>query len=106
MLLYAISQKNSTDLSSLATTRSMAPVYPPSKALDVIAADFANQLRAVWRAGDAPGRELTAYLNYANGDESTEAIYGYESWRLERLRGLKRKYDPQNRFRFYNPIIR
>ncbi|KAL8907959.1 MAG: hypothetical protein Q9207_001105 [Kuettlingeria erythrocarpa] len=85
---------------------SMAPVYPPSKALDVIAADFANQLRAVWRAGDAPGREMTAYLNYANGDESIEAIYGYESWRLERLRGLKRKYDPQNRFRFYNPIIR
>lgn len=95
-----------TNLASLATTRSMAPVYPPSKASDIIAADFSNKLRAIWHAGDKPGRELTAYLNYANGDESTEAIYGYESWRLERLWGLKNKYDPQNRFRFYNPIIR
>ncbi|KAK3901903.1 6-hydroxy-D-nicotine oxidase [Staphylotrichum tortipilum] len=45
------------------------------------------------------------YVNYAFGDESLEAMYGYEPWRLEKLRGLKRKYDPENRFRFYAPIV-
>ncbi|KAI4138072.1 MAG: hypothetical protein L6R39_006979 [Caloplaca ligustica] len=85
---------------------SMAPVYAPSKASDVLAADFANKVRAIWRAGDARGGNWSAYPNYANGDEPTEALYGYESWRLEKLRGLKAKYDPQNRFRFYNPIVR
>lgn len=84
----------------------MAPVYAPSKASDVLAADFANKVRAIWRAGDARGGNWSAYPNYANGDEPTEALYGYESWRLEKLRGLKAKYDPQNRFRFYNPIVR
>ncbi|KAL8988152.1 MAG: hypothetical protein Q9177_002732 [Variospora cf. flavescens] len=84
---------------------SFAPVYSPSQTSDTIATDFANRARAMWHAGDAPGRNATAYLNYANGDEGVEAIYGYESWRLERLRGLKGKYDPSNRFRFYNPIV-
>jgi hypothetical protein len=30
--------------------------------------------------------------------------YRYEPWRLEKLRGLKRKYDPENRFRFFAPL--
>ena len=85
-------------------SRSFAPVYPPSKASDAIAAEFANKARQIWHAGDTPGRPLTAYINYANGDETVEAVYGYESWRLERLRALKKQYDPYNNFRFYNPI--
>ncbi|KAI4127298.1 MAG: hypothetical protein LQ338_003258 [Usnochroma carphineum] len=85
---------------------SFAPVYAPSEASDAIAFDFGNKAREIWHAGDAPGRQWTAYLNYANGDEPTEAVYGYESWRLEKLRGLKEKYDPQNKFRFYNPLVR
>ncbi|KAL8736007.1 MAG: hypothetical protein Q9166_000569 [cf. Caloplaca sp. 2 TL-2023] len=83
---------------------SFAPIYPPSTANDAIASDFGNKARAIWHAGDTPGRNVTAYLNYANGDETLEARYGYESWRLERLRGLKKQYDPNNKFRFYNPI--
>ena len=47
---------------------------------------------------------LNAYSNYAMGDETLEAIYGYEPWRLEKLRRLKRKWDPKGRFRFFNPI--
>ncbi|KAL8942997.1 MAG: hypothetical protein Q9216_001353 [Gyalolechia sp. 2 TL-2023] len=86
--------------------RSFAPVYAPSKASDAIASDFANKARQIWHAGDTPGRHVTAYLNYANGDESLEALYGYETWRLGRLRGLKKQYDPYNRFRFFNPIRR
>ncbi|KAK4120303.1 FAD-binding domain-containing protein [Parathielavia appendiculata] len=46
------------------------------------------------------------YVNYASGDESLQAMYGYEPWRLQRLRALKRKYDPENRFRFFAPIVR
>ncbi|KAL8947996.1 MAG: hypothetical protein Q9222_005778 [Ikaeria aurantiellina] len=84
---------------------SFAPVYPPSAASDAIATDFSNKARDLWHAGDTPGRKRTTYPNYANGDETLESVYGYESWRLERLRGLKNKYDPHNRFRFYNPII-
>ncbi|KAL8714690.1 MAG: hypothetical protein Q9225_006538 [Loekoesia sp. 1 TL-2023] len=83
---------------------SFAPVYAPSKVSDAIAFDFADRARQIWHAGDTPGRGITAYLNYANGDETTEALYGYESWRLERLRALKKQYDPYNKFRFYNPI--
>ncbi|KAL9596385.1 MAG: hypothetical protein Q9219_005820 [cf. Caloplaca sp. 3 TL-2023] len=83
---------------------SFSPVYPPSKSSDKIALDYGNKVRDIWRAGDIPGRPFTAYPNYAAGDEPVEALYGYESWRLERLRALKQQYDPHNSFRFYNPI--
>jgi hypothetical protein len=48
--------------------------------------------------------KLQAYVNYAAGFESQEALYGYDEWRLQKLRRLKREYDPENRFRFYAPI--
>ncbi|KAI4285447.1 MAG: hypothetical protein L6R38_000611 [Xanthoria sp. 2 TBL-2021] len=83
---------------------SFSPVYPPSAANDAIATEYGNKARGIWHVGDTPGRHVTAYLNYANGDESLEAVYGYESWRLERLRALKKRYDPENKFCFYNPI--
>ena len=51
-----------------------------------------------------PPRPLSAYVNYAHGDEPLGAIYGYEPWRLERLRSLKKQYDPDFKFKFYNPI--
>lgn len=50
------------------------------------------------------GGKLHAYVNYANGDEGMGAMYGYEEWRLERLRGLKERYDPKRRFGWYAPI--
>ena len=50
------------------------------------------------------GSELRAYVNYANGDESQGAVFGYEPWRLQRLRELKKRYDPLGRFNFYEPI--
>ncbi|KAI5854502.1 hypothetical protein GGS23DRAFT_590635 [Durotheca rogersii] len=59
-----------------------------------------------WNAGE-PGRRPATYVNYAAGleYETLEAIYGYEPWRLDRLRKLKAKYDPTNSFRYYVPII-
>jgi hypothetical protein len=53
---------------------------------------------------EGSGGPLHAYVNYARGDESLEAIYGYETWRLDRLRWLKSKYDPYGKFDYYNPI--
>jgi hypothetical protein len=50
------------------------------------------------------GGKLHAYVNYANGDEGVEAMYGYESWRLEKLSKLKGEYDPLRRFGWYAPI--
>ncbi|KAI2615592.1 hypothetical protein GGR54DRAFT_257821 [Hypoxylon sp. NC1633] len=65
---------------------------------------WANEVRDQWNGGQ-PGRPVDAYVNYANGKESIEERYGHEHWRIQKLRGLKAKYDPQNRFRFFNPII-
>jgi len=48
--------------------------------------------------------KLQAYVNYAYGDESIESWYGYEPWRLERLRRLKKEFDPIGKFSFYAPI--
>ncbi|KAJ4318684.1 hypothetical protein N0V94_004301 [Neodidymelliopsis sp. IMI 364377] len=45
------------------------------------------------------------YVNYANGEETRAEMYGYERWRLARLRELKMKWDPKNRFAFYNPVV-
>ncbi|KAL4791107.1 hypothetical protein BDV19DRAFT_381862 [Aspergillus venezuelensis] len=53
-----------------------------------------------------PGLEQHRYVNYAFGDGPLEQMYGYEPWRLKRLREAKATYDPKNAFRFNNPIIR
>jgi hypothetical protein len=37
--------------------------------------------------------------------EILESIYGYDAWRLERLRSLKKAYDPEDRFSFFVPIV-
>ncbi|KAK4113175.1 FAD-binding domain-containing protein [Canariomyces notabilis] len=73
----------------------------PSYSNDMIAAS--REVRRVLVEGSGEGR-LNAYVNYASGDESLPELYGHEPWRLEKLRRLKAKYDPQGRFNFYAPI--
>ncbi|KAL8856457.1 MAG: hypothetical protein Q9178_006927 [Gyalolechia marmorata] len=68
------------------------------------ATEWRDQTVALWNAGQ-PTRKPTTYVNYAAGYESLEARYGFEPWRLDRLRKLKKKYDPKNRFAWYNPIV-
>lgn len=52
---------------------------------------------------------LHQYVNYGNTtttrQDPSEALYGYEPWRLAKLRSLKDQYDPQNAFRFYQPLV-
>lgn len=61
-----------------------------------------RELRGLAMEGRGGG--LNAYVNYAHGDEEVEDWYGHEGWRIERLRGLKRRYDPGNRLGYYAPI--
>ncbi|KAG8526290.1 uncharacterized protein KY384_000283 [Bacidia gigantensis] len=85
---------------------SLGAVWPPNRPeLENIAVQYGHQARTLLHAGDTPGRPLNTYVNYASSDETPEMLYGHEPWRLKRLRALKRKYDPNGRFNFYNPII-
>ncbi|RPA83271.1 FAD-binding domain-containing protein, partial [Ascobolus immersus RN42] len=56
--------------------------------------------RALLRKGEK-GEKLV-YVNYANGDEPQEEMFGRAN--LERLRALKRKWDGRGVFGGYNPI--
>lgn len=62
------------------------------------------EIKRVMTESTGPGEPPRGYVNYAFGNEESEELYGYEKWRLEKLRRLKRKYDPQERFSFYAPI--
>lgn len=71
--------------------------------LDAKAFAFGEKLRQIiWSASGQS--ELHAYVNYANGGEKPEQCYGYEPWRLQKLAALKKKYDPQGKFKFYAPV--
>ncbi|KAK7937279.1 uncharacterized protein PG986_014147 [Apiospora aurea] len=65
--------------------------------------EYADRFREALLEGSGDDK-LYAYVNYASGDEGLEAIYGYDKWRLEKLRQLKQIWDPEGRMDFYNPI--
>ncbi|USP74879.1 hypothetical protein yc1106_02153 [Curvularia clavata] len=52
--------------------------------------------------GDS-NKKRHCYVNYASGEESRSEVYG-ES-RLKKLAELKSKWDPENKFKYYNPIV-
>ncbi|KAK7906563.1 hypothetical protein PG985_016300 [Apiospora marii] len=79
--------------------------YAPNATLDDAAVQWGREAVDMWNQGQ-PTRRPTTYVNYGLGDESLESIYGYEPWRLEKLRSLKKAYDPNNKFRYYVPLIR
>lgn len=64
---------------------------------------WAKEAFDIWTEDQDP----KTYVNYVFGHpwETTESVYGYEPWRLNRLRKLKAKYDPQNSFRFFVPVL-
>lgn len=83
---------------------SPAIFYQPNSSLDAQAEEFGRHARNLLKAGSGSA-ELYSYVNYAHGDESLEEVYGYEPWRLQKLRSLKKQYDPKNKFGFYEPIM-
>lgn len=79
--------------------------YASNPALDEKAEAFGKEFRRILHQGTGRKPEdLHAYVNYARGDEGMGAWYGHEPWRLEKLRRLKREYDPKGRFSWYAPI--
>jgi hypothetical protein len=86
-------------------TPNSSPVvyYRPNSSLDVLAIEFGKSARDMLKSASGSS-ELHSYVNYAHGDESLESLYGFEPWRLEKLRALKKEYDPHGRFSFYAPI--
>lgn len=62
-------------------------------------------IRSTLQAGSGMNHTI-AYVNYARGDEGPEAWYGFEKWRQDKLKALKRAYDPDNMFGGYAPIPR
>ncbi|KAI0414784.1 hypothetical protein F5X98DRAFT_236985 [Xylaria grammica] len=79
-------------------------MYTPNAAIDPIAREFGKKLQQYLLDGSDDPAHLRAYVNYANGDELLPAVYGWEDWRLEKLRKLKVQWDPKNRMRYYVPI--
>lgn len=53
--------------------------------------------------------QLRQYVNYGSTTSTVqdppESLYGYEPWRLQRLRALKQRYDPDGAFSWYQPFV-
>ncbi|KAI0125392.1 FAD-dependent oxygenase [Xylariales sp. AK1849] len=77
--------------------------YTVNSTLDSKATAFGDSFRQALHEADG-NAELHAYVNYAHGDETLQEMYGYDAWRVARLRSLKEKYDPKTQFGFYAPI--
>lgn len=80
----------------------MNVVYEDKK-LDAQAADWLFEVMAILHADSGFDRPAV-YMNYAQGTEGFGAMYGHEGWRQERLKDLKRMWDPECMFSGYNPI--
>lgn len=71
--------------------------------MDSYAIAFGDKLREALHKADG-STDMHSYVNYAHGDETLQELYGFEPWRLTRLKTLKKKYDPERHFDFYSPI--
>lgn len=79
--------------------------YKPDPRIDQLADKYGRTLRRILlEASDDPER-LRAYVNYAHGDEDLREVYGWEDWRLQKLKQLKAQWDPENKMRYYVPIV-
>ncbi|KAF2095429.1 FAD-binding domain-containing protein [Rhizodiscina lignyota] len=71
-------------------------------ALEPMLEEWLKNVRARYQATSG-SNPLQVYISYASGDEDQETLYGKS--KLDRLRGLKRNWDPKGVFNFNNPII-
>lgn len=61
------------------------------------ARQFGERLQIASRNGEV----AHSYVNYAIGGEELAQVYGRNPERIQRLRTIKAKFDPYNRFGFY-----
>ncbi len=79
-------------------------IYAPSTpAVDAAVESLGDQLRNIILQGTGSS-DIHSYVNYAYGNEGPQSWYGSDSWRQDRLKSLKTKYDPKGKFSFYAPI--
>jgi hypothetical protein len=79
-------------------------IYAPTDAArDAEVKALGEKLREIVRVGTG-SRELHAYVNYSYGTEGSKSWYGYEASKQDKLKALKKKYDPKGKFSFYAPI--
>ncbi|KAL2194466.1 hypothetical protein P885DRAFT_71238 [Corynascus similis CBS 632.67] len=64
--------------------------------------DLPKRLRDTVAATAGTPVQHATYVGFSHGDESAEAIWSGRN--LNRLRALKREYDPQGLFSWYHPI--
>ncbi|TID25976.1 hypothetical protein E2P81_ATG03752 [Venturia nashicola] len=82
----------------------ISAIYTDASVADAADA-YGKMQRAAFNKVEAGGyEELRIYQNYALGDEDPRSYYGYEKWRLEKLKSVKKRYDPDNVFRGYHDI--
>jgi hypothetical protein len=63
--------------------------------------EFGRSMRASIQATNGMSTQ-GIYVNYAHGEEAPETLYGAR--KLPKLRALKKQWDPDNLFRFYNSL--
>ncbi|KAL1980340.1 hypothetical protein VTN96DRAFT_4243 [Rasamsonia emersonii] len=68
--------------------------------LDAAANVFGAKVRDLIRSSDGLAAN-SSYINFAHGDDPLQNVYGDS---LEKLRALKAKYDPLNRFGYWFPL--
>ncbi|KAH7303837.1 hypothetical protein B0I35DRAFT_446100 [Stachybotrys elegans] len=83
------------------TAYSFLSIRLPDASFEPLAVSEGRRIRQMLATGSG-NPELETYVNYAHGDEGPAAWYSVKT--LPRLRELKRVWDPQGIFGFYNPI--
>lgn len=74
----------------------------PNDELAELALRSGEQLRRILVDGAKHTGGHFSYVNYAYGGEHEKEVYGEEN--IEKLKKLKKIYDPNGRFKFYAPI--
>lgn len=75
--------------------------WPEGKPVEEAANALGRELRSEF-AATSGYPDLSVYVSYAWGDETLEQIYGKE--KLPRLAALKKKWDPDNVFRYNHAL--
>ncbi|KAL1594467.1 hypothetical protein SLS60_010227 [Paraconiothyrium brasiliense] len=65
---------------------------------------YGEQIRQALFSGLPEGAKKHTYVNYAVGTEHFNQMYGYDTTRVQSLKALKKVYDPNDRFGYYNPV--